>query len=226
MSLSLGVSLRDAIAAPAALCFVLFISGCATPVRDHPPKPRLAAEHARHITELKNWSLKAKLGVRTSKRGDSASVIWKHVNTEDSESNRIEIYGPFGSGRIEIDQDANGAALIDAKRREMFGDSIESVLQQSTGLQLPFDAMQFWVRGLPSPEPSAGKTFDEFGRLTSVQQQGWSVRFTEYVNVQDYELPKRIKASALPGTLRVYDQKGNDIGDKMDVKLVIKYWQL
>lgn len=174
------------------------------------------------LEQITSWSLKGRLGVKAKKRGGSATVIW----SRDGEEHHIELYGPFGGGRVIIAQTADGAILRDNKKNEFYGETAEELLYSRLGWHVPFQAMQYWVSGLPAPGDAELQQVDTGGLLTQVSQQGWMVTFNEYAAQDELLLPRKLVVSALPGTVQVFDRKGRDLGDELDVKLVIKRFTL
>lgn len=207
----------------ALLALVVLLAGCATtartPVAD--PDARWAVRRA-ELTRLDTWSVTGRLGVRTSDEGGSATLVWDR----DRNVHRLELYGPFGGGRVRITQDASGASLIDSKKRQQTAATAEELLFRQAGWHVPFDAVQYWVAGLPAPGAVAAQTLDEHGRLETLRQFGWEVRFLDYRRDGGYDLPKKIFARALPGTAHLAADDGRDLGDRLEVRLVIKRWDV
>ena len=135
----------------------------------------------------------------------------------------IELYGPFGGGRVQIDANPEGARLEDTKGRVITGNSTQEVLEIRLGWHVPFDELVFWSRGLPGEE-AKDITIDDQGRLKSFNQGIWQVEYTEYRQTGAYTLPRKINITSLPGNLEIYDDDGNYIGDELSVKVILKKW--
>lgn len=210
-------------APPNAVVLLLLVSvGCTSvptrpPVKDPVKTWNLRADM---VAGVASWSLRGRMAVRTEDRGDSATLLWDR----DGVDHKIELYGPFGGGRIRIVQDANGAILRDAKKHTDKAPTASELLYRRVGWHVPFDAMQYWILGLPEAGIPFSKTLDQWGRLKTLSQSGWDVIFREYKEVEPYELPRKLFITAQPGTVHLVNEQGEDAGDNIQVKMVVKRW--
>ncbi len=194
-----------------ALFAVLGVS-CATPL---PPKPSAELEqrwreHAAIMTSVSQWELRGRLAVRIDERGGQATFHW----ARDAARHSIRLNGPFGSGAVRVVQDTSGARLRDAENREFTAATAEELLFQYSGWQLPVAHLDWWVRGLPVPGMDAYRELDETGRLKALRQQGWEIRYAQYIRIDSYDLPQRLTLVRAPeaGAL------------SMEARLVIDRW--
>lgn len=67
-----------------------------------------------------------------------------------------------------------------------------------------------WVLGRPSAGSVDAASWDESGRLTSLQQDGWKIEYAEYRDAEGHQLPSRIDMRS----------------PKLNLKLIIESWQL
>ena len=176
-------------------------------------------QRQKQLATFVNWNLKGRLAVRAGTRSDSASLIWKRSDT----GQEIQLFGPFGGGRVHISQNPDRAILADGAGQEIQGRSAEEVLFSALAWSVPFTEMGYWVRGLPAPGKHDGIGLDYGGRARHLTQRGWKIEYPEYGVFQGVELPSRIVIRALPGTVTL------DLGDPtpvgpISVKLVIGSW--
>ena len=176
-------------------------------------------QRQQQLATFVDWDLKGRLAVRVGARGDSASLRWKRSGTEQE----IQLFGPFGGGRVHISQNLDRAILADGAGQEIQGRSAEEVLFSALAWSVPFTEMGYWVRGLPAPGKHDGIGLDYGGRVRYLTQRGWRIEYLEYRTFQGVELPNRIVIRALPGTVTL------DRGDPtplhpISVKLVIGSW--
>ena len=179
--------------------------------------------HQGQLSTISGWSLHGKMGVKTGSKGGSATLKWHYThNTQD-----IELYGPFGGGRVLIAVDRDGAVLKDTKGRIIHGETASEVLYTRLGWQVPFDYLSDWARGLPGKGASDLK-WDNLGRLVHLVQDNWKVEYLDYRSVsspiEGLTLPARLIVSALPGTMEIYSDKGEYLGDELNVKVILKRW--
>jgi outer membrane lipoprotein LolB len=166
-----------------------------------------------------DWNLKGRLAVRAGTRSDSASLIWKRSDV----GQEIQLFGPFGGGRVHISQNPDRAILADGAGQEIHGRSAEEVLFSALAWSVPFTEMSYWVRGLPAPGKHDGIGFDYGGRARHLTQRGWQIEYPEYRTFRGVELPNRIVIRALPGTVTL-DYGDPTSVDPISVKLVISSW--
>ena len=176
-------------------------------------------QRQKQLATFVNWNLKGRLAVRAGTRSDSASLIWKRSDT----GQEIQLFGPFGGGRVHIFQHPDRAILADGAGQEIQGRSAEEVLFSALAWSVPFTEMGYWVRGLPAPGKHDGIGLDYGGRARHLTQRGWQIEYPEYRTFQGVELPNRIVIRALPGTVTL-DRGDPTPVDPISVKLVIGSW--
>ncbi len=206
-----------------ALGLVALLAGCALA----PPRPPVAnpqqtfAERGPVLAALERWELKGRLGLQSGDKSGQASVVWARRERDY----RINLYGPFGGGLLVLTQGAQGAELRDTKKNTHTGVSAEDVLYETTGWRIPLEDLKYWVVGLPVPDLPRDLRLDAWGRLQTLRQGGWEVRFLEYDELETLELPSRIYLNAIPSELP-HAPDAPPGGDKVEVRLVIKEWAL
>ena len=200
---------------------VLMLAGCVSPPAPIPDDPD--AEWQQRVGELSNianWEVKGKLAVKTHKRGGQATMLWRR----DEEDHNINLYGPFGGGRVIMTRTPQGATLRDNKKKTYHADTAEELLYRVAGWRVPFKSMRYWVLGLPRPQEGYEQTVDSWGRLKTLRQSGWEVEFTEYRDFSGRELPRKFHMTALPGTVHMADDE-LDESDQVRVRVLIKRWR-
>ena len=156
--------------------------------------PRVDAVESREqrverLSALKGWELRGRVALRTEdNRGGQASLSWQYRD----ERHVIVLRGPLGGGLLRLQQDRDGAHLQDAERREYRAVSAEELLFNVAGWRIPIAGLEYWIRGLPAPSEIVLQEWDEYGRLTRLQQFGWDVYFLDYASSEGYELPSRL----------------------------------
>ena len=201
----------------------LLLSACvSTPSKPIPADP-VGAWQARveDLSEIESWEVKAKLAVKTHKRGGQATMLWRL----DHEDHNINLYGPLGGGRIILTRNAEGATLRDNKKRTYQAQTPEELLYRVAGWQVPFGSMRYWVLGMPQPGIQYKESLDEWGRLQTLTQSGWEIVFVEYRDFDGRELPRKFLMTALPGTVHIIGDDDNE-NDEVRVKIIIKRWRL
>ncbi|HED13716.1 MAG TPA: outer membrane lipoprotein LolB [Gammaproteobacteria bacterium] len=212
------------------LLAILLASGCSrqTILVDHPASPW--AVQVKKLQTIRSWQIKARMAVRSRRKGGQATVRWKRINDQ----HELDLYGPFGSGRMLLRQNTDQATLIDSKNNRFTGRSLQQLLYRRVGWPVPFSSLQYWIIGLPAPGTIRQQQWDEQGRLSRLQQNGWKIQFSEYRKVDRYELPGRLQLDALPGTIPAIETDPSWLEDRpggleqplFRIKLIIRNWQL
>ena len=206
------------------LLALIFISGCTPKIAVTPPAASdeltLWREHQDQVAKIESFELKGKVGIKTGeKKGGSATLNWKFHPKDQY----IELYGPFGGGRVIITADDKSAKLVDTKNRVIEGDTPEEVLAKRLGWIIPFNELVMWSRGLPN-SGATNITFDQNGFLKSLDEEKWHVEYQEYQVSNNFTLPRKLTIDAQPGTIEIYDDDGKYLGDDLNVKVILKRW--
>ena len=173
-------------------------------------------QHAENVASIDEWRILGKMSVRSGSRGEIGRFLW----TREGDSNHLEFYGNFGSRRIRIIQDPEMAVLEDTQGRKIVGSSIEAVLEQRTGQTLPINSLMYWIVGMIDPNASSVNVWDVEGRLISIEQSGWTVKFSKYRGVASYQLPTRLDLIADDAAAPT-DESGRKIEE---VRVVVSDW--
>jgi len=201
----------------------MIAAGCAVaPPRPVADEPRAAFhERVAEMRQVDHWELRGRLAVKTRKRGESISMYWRR---EGGREHYINLYGPMGAGRVILEQDAGGATLRDNEGETHEDDSAEELLYRVAGWRVPFQSLQHWVLGVPAPQGEYDMELDGWGRLTSLTQNGWRIRFEEFHYIDDQDMPRKLVMNALPGTQHIV---GDESGENatIQVKALIKSWE-
>jgi outer membrane lipoprotein LolB len=198
--------------------FLALVAGlcvaCAAPVL-RPSADRIEALWAAHeaaTRPLSHWELRGRLAVQADDRGGQASLVWVREGGRHS----IRLNGPLGRGVVRVTQDESGARLQDSEQRVFEAANAEELLFRYTGWRLPISDLDWWVLGLPIPGVAADRALDDAGRLQTLRQDGWVVRYEKYATVDGYDLPDRLQLTHAADT----------DAPEMRVRLVIDHWGL
>lgn len=155
------------------------------------------------LSELDNWEINAKLGIRTATDAQSIQMLWQ----QQGETYQLRLNGPLGFGSAYIMGDSEQAEI--KKGKQLITASPQQLTMQLTGIPLPITALSWWVKGLLSPDYLASNiSRAQTGRLQDFQQAGWHISILDYAKTDDYWMPKKIAG------------RQNDIS----FKLVISGW--
>lgn len=202
------------------LMSVFIISGCsqintAPPASVAKPKSPVSQQQAwqqrqAFLTNRSTWRLDSKVSLRF----DDENVIFK-LNWAQAPANNyvIQINNPITGGLVSKLSRTNSVVTLLTDSGRTFKDTDEErLLQSQTGLKIPVKGLQYWVRGLSSPQYKLDQlVLDNAGRPRTMQQAGWKIDYTAYVNNGNNALPRKINLSR--GVEKLY------------IRVVAKSWQ-
>jgi len=176
------------------LLLVLLLAGCATaPVEVQRPAQLDAP-----------FAFNGRVAFRHGDQRESAGVRWVHHATEDE----ILLLAPLGQTVARIHRDMQEASL-DTTDKHYTSQSMEDLMQQVLGWQLPLAGLRYWVTALPAPEGDFKVERDANGQLKTLSQQGWEISYSRYAADTADALPLRMKLQR----------------DDMQVLLLIDEWE-
>lgn len=202
------------------LMSVLLISGCsqintappASVVKPKPPGSQQQAWQQRQsfLARKATWNLDSKVSLRF----DEENLIFK-LNWAQMPANNyiIRINNPITGALVSKLSRKNSLVSLLADNGQTYRDNDEErLLQSQSGLRIPVKGLQHWVRGLSSPQYKLNQlTLDNAGRPRTIQQAGWKVAYSSYVNNGTNALPRKINLS-----------RG---AEKIFIRVIAKKWQ-
>jgi outer membrane lipoprotein LolB len=170
---------------------VLALAGCA----QLPSAPEAGAEAERLFSariqaasRIAGWDLRGRLAVHGPNGGGQARIQW----TRTGPYHRMDVSGPFNQGAVRIVTDETGARAQHANGDILTAPDAQTLFALETGWQLPVDALNYWLLGVPVPNTEYAHTLDATGRATSLVQAGWRVRYEDYVRDGIGDFPSRV----------------------------------
>lgn len=122
-------------------------------------------------------------------RAFSANFRWRYA-AGDSE---VWLMSPAGQTLAHIAADAGGATLTAADGQQYRALSVESLTQRALGWPLPLTELQHWIHGQAVPgDVIAAVGRDAHGRLSLLEQDGWSIRYAYPDPPDGKQQPRRL----------------------------------
>jgi outer membrane lipoprotein LolB len=192
------------------LCILglLLLPGCRAvpPVQvDHARQQPLYDARAARLNRIDGWSLEGRLAVNDGKEGASGFLRWR----QEGASSQLDFHGAFGRGAWRLLADAQGAELEFADGSRYTAGTVDELVRGQVGWSVPVAKLAWWVRGLAAPGQVTGWQLDDEGRLSALQQDGWSIEFGRYGVVDELPMPLKLTARR----------------DVRMVKLAVKAWE-
>lgn len=183
----------------------LGLAGCVTQPTIKPAAD--SATHAQHLKSLDGiqaFNLKGRIAVNANGKGYSGSVSWAHQPNQDS----MDVFTPLGGKAAHIVKNAHEVSLTNAKGETISAQSVEALTEKTLGWRLPLSGLSDWAVGRPTAAPITHQAWDELGRLTQIEQQGWQIEYAQYTAYLNTVLPQKI-------TLK---------NQNLQLRLVIEQW--
>lgn len=157
-------------------------------------------------TAISSWEISGAMAARSKEKGWSAALNWLQQGPNQYQ---IRLMGPLGGGTVLVEKSGSTVTYVDGPKR-VSSSNADELLQRETGIRLPVHNLYYWVRGLPAPGAVQSSSNDNSGHLTSLTQSGYTIHYTNYTSVNNYDLPTRIQLQ----------------GKGVVIKLVVKHWRV
>ena len=169
--------IRRTILASVLASILLALAGCAS-------LPRLDVEDA-------DFVVAGRLAVRDEAQSFSASFTWMQRRADYA----IELWGPFGAGRVRVRGNERRVTISDAQGDLVRGIDPDVLMRRELGWSLPVDALAHWIRGAAAPIHDVVVVSRSGDRLDAFEQDGWSIEFDRFRTFEGIERPARIVAT-------------------------------
>lgn len=195
----------------ALLC--LAVSACATYPTNNKTQSSSAVnqQHLASLADIQSFNIKGRIGVQTEQKGFSGGLNWQHLSNKDSSTkDSIALYSPLGGQVASIEKTPENVTLIDQKGNSVSAQTAEMLTQTTLGWQLPLSGLADWTLGRPTQSPITASTWDEMGRLLTLEQDGWRVEYANYAAFEGKQLPNKVSL----------------LSQKVNIKLIIERFAL
>jgi len=174
------------------------LTGCASL-----PPPTLPARE-----KIRDFSLDARFALRATPPGQaSQSSGGRMTLTHRADGERILLANPLGYGMAELETTRERSRLRTADGQERESSDPDALIEELTGLRLPFARLPAWLTGRTGGEAEIES--DAAGRPARLHEAGWQIDYA-YDDNRPGALPARLHIS-LPG--------------EIDLKLRIEEWR-
>ena len=168
--------------------FTCLLVGCAQ-IPEPQEIPWLA--HKQQLENLNDWSFSGKIAFITPEERHSLNIHWKQ-----SENNfHITLTTFLGATVLDLEKTQSGTQIVDNDGKRFFGEDAEVLIKQLSGLVIPVDALQQWIKGNPSDATYQLNPENQVAILASVDPEDapWSINYSDYKNTQGISLPYKLQ---------------------------------
>ncbi|SOZ60163.1 Outer-membrane lipoprotein LolB [Cupriavidus taiwanensis] len=142
--------------------------------------------------------------------GVQGSFRWE----EQGRNVRLDLVSPLGQTLAVVTATPSGATLDLPNQPPRNAPEVDTLMEEALGFALPVAGMRDWLHGRPTQGTPARATRDEQGRLATLAQNGWTVRYVAW-----QETPaSRTAATPVPRRIDLARDAGSN---PLSVRLVI-----
>ena len=193
------------------LCIICssLLTGCVNltpPAGDVSFNTQHKTDRAQQLNNITRWTTRGAFSITTPKDAQIANYTWQLT---DRTHYTIQISSSLNVYQLHITQSGDHVTLIKDQNKPLVANNPESLTQQALGYSLPISNLYYWIRGLPAPGTQQS-TYNQYGHLTQLKQDGWTISFLNFTHQDDVDLPQLIRLN----------------GHNLAIKLVIKQWSL
>ena len=178
-----------------ALALTTLLAGCAgllpkESLTQGQGNPALWQQHRQQVAQIDGWQISGKVGIRAPQDSGSGTLFW--LQRQDYFD--IRLSGPLGRGAARLTGHPGDTVLEVANQGRYQSDSPEALLEAQLGWRLPVSHLLWWVRGLPAPDSKSQLSLNGNSQLGQLQQDGWTIDYTEYQPDPFAHRPRRLVA--------------------------------
>ncbi len=202
------------------LTIILLLSACSSnhfqqsfPLNKAPSNQQTIQQRNQQMQQLLHWRIKGKIAfieknnTAKSKR-KSASLRWSYQKNSDTNKDnnikqQIDLTTFMGINILHVESN-NQRHMIKVNGENYYGDDLNKMIYALTGLNLPTQALTYWLKGLAYNKHDK-IIYDDITHLpksltstflpyvtNSHKKQRWQVNYAKYKNFSDYKLATKL----------------------------------
>jgi len=177
------------------LLLTLLVAGCAQ-IPEEPPAQKVSwLIHQQQLENLTDWSLSGKLAIITPEERHSLNIYWAQTGNDL----HITLTTFLGATVLDIKKTPIGTQIIDNNGERFFGEDSEALIKQLSGLVIPIDVLQQWIKGNPSDASYQLNKNNQVESLAGHDPKNayWSINYQQYTRVHGLYLPQKLQLKRL-----------------------------
>ena len=142
------------------------------------------------LKAIETWRIKGSIAITSAEEKNwNARVYWQ----QEGPVYQLRFNAPLGQGAMLLDGNSEQVIMHTAKNETFVARNPDTLIVQTTKLDIPVTHLYYWIRGLPAPKPILEQYYlNEDGYLHSLQQDGWKIEYLAYSQIEKTNLPKKI----------------------------------
>ena len=178
-----------------SLAVLFLLSSCQTIL---PLEPGSWPAHQAQLQTLHNWEFRGRVNIRYEDESHTPTINW----LQHSSDYRVDLWGTFNAGRTVI-TGSPGHVTLEQSNQLYSAASPEQMMLDRLGYELPVSMLTYWIKGLPVPTSQYSFTLNEFNLAATIEQQGWHIVYSDYRNIGEFTLPRRVELSHESDNIRL-----------------------
>lgn len=166
-------------------------------------------QRANEIIKLNNWTIKGKIAFISPEEKQSANIYWQQKDDDII----LKLTTFLGVNVLSLTSN-NNIYTLKSDGKTWHDDNIENLLRQVSGINLPVQALSFWIKGLKASNDdmiSYSTTTDLPEQLQAyVDGKYWHIDYKRYQLIDNYRLAKSFTIKQ----------------NQLTIKLLINTWDL
>ena len=150
------------------------------------------------LMALGTWQLRGRVNARYRDESHTPRIRWRQTNQQYS----INLWGTLNVGATLIEGEP-GYVTLEQGGEVHNANSPEELILENLGYELPVSQLNYWIKGLPTPNEEHQLELGEFNELIFLEQSGWRMTYKDYRLFGAYSLPRRIEMSRDEDNIRL-----------------------
>ena len=144
----------------------------------------------RNLLALDHWQMQGRVNARYQDESHTPRIRWQQQDARYT----IRLWGALNAGATRIEGQP-GFVTFEQGGEIRSASSPEALILEHLGYELPVSQLEYWIKGLPTPDEQHQLELGEFNEVVYLQQSGWTLRYEDYRLFGNYSLPRRIEMS-------------------------------
>ena len=150
------------------------------------------------LQDFDSWELRGRVNVRYDNESHTPRINWLQQNVEY----HIRLWGTFNAGNTLI-VGRPGYVTLENDGETVDASSPEELILRQMGYELPVSQLNYWIKGLPSPDYDFQLSFNELNQLTTIEQADWTINLSDMRQYGEINLPRRVELTRPRNDIRL-----------------------
>ncbi|MDA0279698.1 MAG: lipoprotein insertase outer membrane protein LolB [Proteobacteria bacterium] len=150
------------------------------------------------LQDFDSWELRGRVNVRYDNESHTPRINWLQQNVEY----HIRLWGTFNAGNTLI-VGRPGYVTLENDGETVDASSPEELILRQMGYELPVSQLNYWIKGLPSPDSDFQLSFNELNQLTTIEQADWTINLSDMRQYGEINLPRRVELTRPRNDIRL-----------------------